>query len=71
LASATIHLRQDRQRAVLEAVRREHGAVSGKVRPDLSTADSALVRLLALRDAPRPVRALRAFGPGLLEVFRT
>lgn len=71
LAGVTIHLTQDRQRAVLEAVRREHGPVLVKPRSDLSPADSALVRLLALRDAPRPVRALRAFGPDLLEVFRT
>jgi hydroxymethylpyrimidine pyrophosphatase-like HAD family hydrolase len=71
LGGATFHLGQARQRAVQEAVRREHGAVSAKPRPDLSAADRALLRLLALRDAPRPVRALRAFGPGLLQVFRT
>jgi len=71
LAGATVHLQQDRQRAVMEAVRREHGAVSGKRRPDLPAADTAIVNLLALRDSPRAVRALRAFGPGLLEVFRT
>lgn len=71
LAQAAVHLRADRQRAVLEAVRREHGLVSGKPRPHLPRADAALVDLLALRDSPRAVRALRAFGPGLLEVFRT
>jgi hypothetical protein len=71
LGDAAIHLRQERQRAVLEAVRREHGAASAKSRADLPAADRALLRLLALRDAPRPVRVLRAFGPGLLQVFRT
>jgi hydroxymethylpyrimidine pyrophosphatase-like HAD family hydrolase len=71
LVRAAVHLRADRQMAVLEAVRREHGSSCGKPQQDLPAADSALVRLLALRDASRPVRALRAFGPGLLEVFRT
>jgi hypothetical protein len=71
LGGATIHLRQGRQRAVLEAVHREHGRVSASRRPDLPAADRALVDLLALRDASRAVRLLRAFGPGLLQVFRT
>jgi hypothetical protein len=71
LRGVTIHLRQSRQGAVLEAVRREHGAVSIRQRADLPAADRAILRLLALRDAPRALRALRAFGPGLLQVFRT
>jgi hydroxymethylpyrimidine pyrophosphatase-like HAD family hydrolase len=71
LAGVAIHLRADRQKAVLEAVRREHGSRSKGSFPSWLAADSALVKLLALRDAPRPWRAVRAFGPGLVEVFRT
>jgi hydroxymethylpyrimidine pyrophosphatase-like HAD family hydrolase len=71
LAAVAIHLRADRQKAVLEAVRREHGSRSERAFPSWLAADSALIKLLALRDAPRPWRAVRAFGPGLVEVFRT
>jgi hydroxymethylpyrimidine pyrophosphatase-like HAD family hydrolase/adenine/guanine phosphoribosyltransferase-like PRPP-binding protein len=71
LTGAAIHLRHGRQRAVLDAVHREHGPVSARPRPDLPAADRALVDLLALRDASRAVRLLRAFGPDLLQVFRT
>jgi predicted mannosyl-3-phosphoglycerate phosphatase (HAD superfamily) len=64
-------LRQDRQLAVLEAARREHpGAPRPSLAP-LGRLDSLVVRLLALRDRPRAERALRALGPGALEVFRT
>jgi hydroxymethylpyrimidine pyrophosphatase-like HAD family hydrolase len=71
LALASVHLHADRQMAVLEAVRREHGSGSGRARPNLVGAEAALVDVMALRDSSRAVRALRAFGPGLLEVFRT
>jgi hydroxymethylpyrimidine pyrophosphatase-like HAD family hydrolase len=71
LAGVAIHLRADRQRALLEAVRREHGSKSERVVSSSPTAESTLIKLLALRDAPRPWRAVRAVGPGLMEVFRT
>jgi len=71
LATVAIHLRADRQKAVLEAVRREHRSTSERGFPSGLTAESSLIKLLALRDAPRPWRAVRAFGPGLVEVFRT
>ncbi|TME51083.1 MAG: hypothetical protein E6I53_11365 [Chloroflexi bacterium] len=71
LNGVAIHLRADRQKAVLEAVRREHGSRSKHALPTWPAADSAVIKLLALRDAPRLWRAVRAFGPGLVEVFRT
>ena len=64
-------LSQDRQMAVLEAVRREHGAVDLRLGRPLSAAHALLVELMALRDRRREVRAVKAFGPGALEVFRT
>ncbi len=71
LARVAIHLREDRQKAVREAVRREHGPFSVKPQPELPAADLLILRLLAVRDAPRVVRALTALGPGMTEVFRT
>jgi hydroxymethylpyrimidine pyrophosphatase-like HAD family hydrolase len=71
LARTAVHLSADRQRALLEAVRRQHRVEPRRVRPAGAAADVALVRLLALRDAPRAWRAVRAFGPGMLEVFKT
>jgi hydroxymethylpyrimidine pyrophosphatase-like HAD family hydrolase len=71
LAGVAIHLRADRQKAVLEAVRREHRIRPSHDRAGATGSDARVVAILGVRDAPRPVRALRAFGPGLLEAFRT
>ena len=71
LAGVAIHLRADRQRALLEAVRREHGRLSPNGLSAPPAGDLALINLFALRDAPRPVRALRAIGPRMLETFLT
>lgn len=70
LSKVATALSQDRQMAVLEAVRREHGAVDRRP-ATLSAADSIVVELMSLRDRRREVRAAKAIGPGALEVFRT
>lgn len=71
LEGVAVHLAADRQRAVLEAVRREHGRHGSTVSPGLPAVDAELLPLLALRDSSRTARAMRAFRPGMLEVFRT
>jgi len=71
LAKVATGLTQDRQMAVLEAVRREHGAVDRRPARPLPTAHALVVELMSLRDRSREVRAAKALGPGALEVFRT
>ena len=71
LAKVATGLTQDRQMAVLEAVRREHGAVDQRPARPLPAAHALIVELMSLRDRSREVRAAKALGPGALEVFRT
>jgi len=71
LAKVATGLTQDRQMAVLEAVRREHGAVDRRPARPLPAAHALVVELMSLRDRSREVRAAKALGPGALEVFRT
>jgi hypothetical protein len=62
--------RGDRQRVLLEAVRREHGRCDPAPSPLARPAEVALARLLGWRDRSRLARALAALGPTALDVFR-
>jgi HAD superfamily hydrolase (TIGR01484 family) len=70
LDSLVTVLSQARQRAVLEAARREHGAMGPWPSSGLSPAAAAVVQLLSLRDQPRWARAWKALGRGMFEVLR-